>query len=67
MGFNRSGPHEQPLAKSKKKEHICLKCECKLESKGLLDAHMQIHVEYMYTCEKCGKEFMKNEELSNHI
>jgi DNA-directed RNA polymerase subunit RPC12/RpoP len=28
---------------------------------------MQIHVECVYKCEKCEKEFMKNVELSNHM
>ena len=45
----------------------CSKCNCNLESQGLLDAHMKNHDVQKFHCEVCGVDFIEKAELEVHI
>ena len=68
-GFRRGSPQEQPEVKKPQNDFPCEECDYKLESLGLLQAHMKIHVEknYPFECEECGKEFVSKKKLENHM
>ena len=53
-GFKRQNPQVQPEPKSKKIQFMCDKCDCVLESRGLLNAHLKIHSGGIKSFE-CGK------------
>ena len=67
-GFERLSPQASPIKKSNQKEFPCVECSFKLESKGLLDAHMQSHIEMRKknNCDKCGLTFWTKAQLETH-
>ena len=68
-GFKRISPHVQSENKNDRKEYSCNKCDYKLESEGLLMAHMQKHIEHQiqFQCDECDKEFSRKLQLEKHI
>ena len=67
-GFKRQTPQVQPESKLGKKEYTCDKCNCNLESIGLLNAHMETHSESSpkYKCGKCDEVFGDRIRLRSH-
>ena len=45
----------------------CNICEKKLESQGLLDAHMSVHRKETIDCEVCASTFKNKSDLDEHI
>ena len=68
-GFRRESPQVKPGVKKAQNYFSCEECDCKLESLGLLQAHMKIHVEtgHQYECEECGNEFATEKQLEDHM
>ena len=44
----------------------CTKCNLQLESRGLLDAHLNTHKELLYSCDVCDLSYKKVLELEMH-
>ena len=66
-GVKRPNPQVQPELKSKQIEFSCEKCDCKLVSFGLLNAHMETHMSTpVQKCGRCAKEFKDEQKLKNH-
>ena len=65
-GHNKVNPQTYHESKSKKLEFACKECDCRLESAGLLTAHMKSHKE-KYQCEHCDTVFWTNLHLENHV
>ena len=67
-GFRRETPQEVSI--NFEKSHAmfkCSECECSLESKGLLRAHLKTHESLKFACEKCDELFPKENILKKHI
>ena len=66
-GFKIQNPRFQPEPMPEKTQYPCDKCECKLESLGLLNAHMETHIpESVHKCERCAEEFVDKQKLEKH-
>ena len=66
-GHRRTAP--QVSAESKESVSsffVCTKCGKKLESEGLLDAHMSSHAKSKFACEVCDLLFDKSLDLEMH-
>ena len=68
-GFERLSPQTPAEPTNDNKEFPCSKCDYKLESEGLLAAHMQKHSEHepAFECTDCGKEFSRSMQLDKHV
>ena len=68
-GFERLSPQAVPENKNREKEFNCNQCSFKLESQGLLFAHMQTHIDIgsKNKCDYCGKIFWIKIQLESHI
>ena len=66
-GFKRQSPQESPINLEKETTILkCDKCESKLQSKGLLDAHMKSHEVTNFHCDQCELKFGSEKELKLH-
>ena len=67
-GSKRGSPQVQPEIKKSRNEFPCDRCGVRLESPGLLQAHMQEHVDpvIQIKCRKCGDEFSTQDLLEKH-
>ena len=69
-GHRQSGPQEtsEKLYKSTNK-FTCEQCNCDLESKGLLDAHVQSsHVNMKeFACGLCDLLFLEKSDVEKHV
>ena len=66
-GFRRAGPQTYAeCVKNGPQIFKCSKCDCELESTGLLSAHMQEHKAETNLCDKCGKIFSDRYQSKVH-
>ena len=68
FGFKRLNPQEPPINQEKSKTFSCKECDSTLESKVLLDAHMESNHKKMpeSRCDICGTVFWTEIQLKTH-
>ena len=67
-GFHRISPQQTSVRNSGEQKFVCMKCNCTLESNGLLNAHMQSQHSQRQpnSCDDCGTSFWTKIQLKNH-
>ena len=65
-GYQRQSPQVSFVNKSQEKGFDCEQCAHKLETKGLLIAHMKSH-NSEYKCDNCENVFWTKTQLENHV
>ena len=66
-GHRRTAPQEVPEnVQHNSVGYKCDQCMVDLESKGLLDAHMETHMKLL-VCDSCDDKFVKKTDLDKHI
>ena len=66
-GHRRTAPQEVPEnVQHNSVGYKCDQCMVDLESKGLLDAHMETHMKLL-VCDSCDEKFVKKTDLDKHI
>ena len=66
-GFRRQGPQTYAEVVKSQQMFKCNFCDSKLESQGLLNAHMSIHKVDLIVCDVCDSTFKSKSELEEHI